>query len=59
MSKREREGDLEPSSVPSPCLLSTDPRETGCFPSEFLSLLLSSNAFESIQRLYAFVVLQS
>lgn len=59
MSKREREGDLEPSSVPSPCLLSTDPRETGCFPSEFLSLLLSSNAFESIQTLYAFVVLQS
>lgn len=59
MSKREREGDLEPSSVPSPCLLSTDPRETGCFPSEFLSLLLSSNTFESIQTLYAFLVLQS
>lgn len=39
----KREGDLEPSSMPSlhrrARLLSTDPRETGCFPSEFLSIL--------------------
>lgn len=54
MSKREREGDLEPS-MPSPALptlLSTDPRETGCFPLPATSFLPSSNTFEFIQTLH-------